>query len=148
MRWRCSSVRRLSRLLAAAGLAACAAAAPTSEVTGRYRHAGPGLATLEVRATAGGYRVRLEGGSADALAAAAPADCIVEASGALEGAVLRARFAALETDTFSYGAAQAAEEGRAVEIRFAPDAAEVIAADTLGYCGWGADFTGRYRRVG
>jgi hypothetical protein len=31
---------------------------------------------------------------------------------------------------------------------FEPGAAEVIEAATVGYCGWGAEFTGRYRGVG
>jgi hypothetical protein len=144
-------VRPLRRLalpaLAAAGLLACAAAPPAAGITGLYRHEGPALATLEVRAEGGGYEVSLEGGGTDAMGAAAPADCVIEARGTLEGAVLRAGFVAVETGIFSYSAAQAAAEGRALEIRFAPDAAEVIAADTVGYCGWGADFTGVYRRI-
>jgi hypothetical protein len=35
-----------------------------------------------------------------------------------------------------------------VEIVFEPGAAEVIEAGTLGYCGWGAELSGRYRAVG
>jgi hypothetical protein len=62
--------------------------------------------------------------------------------------VLRARFGPVETDTFSYGAARAAREGRTVEIVFEPGAAEVVAAGTLGHCGWRAEFAGRYRAIG
>ena len=36
---------------------------------------------------------------------------------------------------------------RTVEIVFEPGAAEVVAADTFGYCGLGAEFAGRYRIV-
>jgi hypothetical protein len=92
------------------------------------------------------YVVRLEGGSSPGLGGAAPADCTVEARGALDGQVLRARFGPVETDAMSYGAAEAEREGRAVEIVFGAGTAEVLAADTLGYCGLGAEFRGRYRR--
>ena len=79
--------------------------------------------------------------------AASAADCVVEARGELTGGVLRARFGPVETDGFSYGAAQAAEEGRTLEIVFEPQAAEVVAADTFGYCGLDAEFAGRYPSV-
>ena len=133
--------------LAVLWLAACGTAPPAAEVAGRYRHEGPPLATLEVRPDAGQYLVRLEGGGSDAAGAATPAECVIEARGALADGVLRAAFGAVESDTFSYGAAQAAEEGRALLIRFGPGVAEVVEAGTLGYCGWGVDFTGRYRAV-
>jgi hypothetical protein len=129
-------------------LGACAAAPPPADqIAGLYRHEGPNAATLEVRKEGEGYVVRLEGGGSSAAGAATPADCTVEARGALDGAVLQARFGAIETDTFSYGAVQAAREGRTVEIVFEPGAAEVIEADTLGYCGWRAAFSGRYGGV-
>jgi hypothetical protein len=148
MRWRCSTVNAPRRcgplVLAALVLAACGSAPPQAEVAGLYRHDGPVDATLEVRPDGGRYLVRLEGGGADAAGAATAADCVIEARGALADGTLRAAFGAVESDTFSYGAAQAAEEGRTVEIHFAPGVAEVVAADTVGYCGWGADLTGRY----
>lgn len=146
----CSTASLPDRARAAAAaalwLAACAAA-PAADVVGRYRHEGPTAAILEVRAAAGQYLVRLEGGGSPAAGAASAADCVIEARGDLDGAVLRAPFGPVETDTFSYGAADAAREGRMLEIAFAPGIAEVIEADTLGYCGWGAAFTGRYRAV-
>jgi hypothetical protein len=133
--------------LAALWLVACAPA-PSADIAGLYQHEGPIAATLEVRADAGQYVVRLEGGGAAAAGAASAADCVVEARGELDGAVLRAPFGPVETDTFSYSAAQAEREGRVVAIVFEPGAAEVIEAGTLGYCGWGADLSGRYRAVG
>ena len=72
----------------------------------------------------------------------------VEARGDLDGVVLRARFGPVETDTFSYGAAQAESEARMVRIAFEAGAAQVIEADTLGYCGLGVEFSGRYRADG
>ena len=122
-------------------------APPPAGITGLYRHEGPAVATLQVRPDAGQYLVRLAGGSTDAAGPATPAECVVEARGALADGVLRAAFGAVENDTFSYRAAQAAAEGRTILIRFAPGAAEVLEAATLGYCGWGADLTGRYRAV-
>jgi hypothetical protein len=133
--------------LAALWLAACANAPGEDDIAGRYRHAGPIAATLEVRPDGGGYRVRLEGGGTNQAGAASAADCVIEARGELEGGVLRARFGPVETASFSYGAARAAEEGRTVEIVFEPQAAEVVAADTFGYCGLEAEFAGRYPSV-
>jgi hypothetical protein len=133
--------------LAAFWLSACASAPDADDVAGRYRHVGPIAATLEVRPEDGRYLVRLEGGGSSQVGAASAADCVIEARGELMDAVLRAAFGAVETDTFSYGAAQAADEGRILEIVFEPGAAEVLAADTFGYCGLGADFAGRYRMV-
>jgi hypothetical protein len=133
--------------LTALWLVACAPS-PAADIAGLYRHEGPIAATLEVRADAGQYVVRLEGGGAAAAGAASAADCVVEARGELDGAVLRAPFGPVETDTFSYGAAAAEREGRVVEIVFEPGAAAVIEAGTSGYCGWGADLSGRYRALG
>lgn len=151
MRSGCSTApRRAGQIaLAALWLVACEATSPAADdVAGRYRHEGPTAATLDVRKEGRQYVVRLEGGGSSAVGAATPADCTIEARGNLDGAVLQARFGAVETDTFSYGAAEAAREGRTVEIVFEPGAAEVIEADTLGYCGWGAAFSGRYGAIG
>jgi hypothetical protein len=139
---------RLTRRAAAAvlWLVACAPP-PVADIAGLYRREGPVAATLEVRAEAGQYVVRLEGGGSTAAGAATAADCVVEARGVLGGDLLRAAFGPVETDTFSYSAAQARREGRSVEIAFEPGAAEVIDAGTLGYCGWGAELSGRYRAV-
>jgi hypothetical protein len=132
--------------LIALGLMACATP-PAADVAGRYRHEGPVAATLEVREDRDQYVVRLEGGGSSDAGAASAADCIIEARGVLEGgAVLRARFSPVESDTFSYGAAQAASEGRTVEIAFEPGAALVREADTFGYCGLDAALVGRYRK--
>jgi hypothetical protein len=141
------SSRRGHLILAALWLAACVSAPAADGIAGLYRHAGPVAATLEVRPEGDRYRVRLEGGGSSAAGAASAADCVIEAQGELEGAVLRAPFGPVETDTFSYSAAQAAGEGRTVEIRFEPGAAEVVAADTFSYCGLGAELAGRYQIV-
>jgi hypothetical protein len=132
------------RVLIALSLVACATPAP--EVAGHYRQEEPVAATLEVREEGDHYVVRLEGGGSIDAGAASAADCIIEARGALEGNLLDARFDPVETDTFSYGAAQAASEGRSVAIVFEPDGALVREADTFGYCGLEAAFVGRYRK--
>ena len=150
MRWRCwraVSSRLGQAILAALWLTACANAPGADDISGLYRHAGPVAAILAVRPEGGRYLVRLEGGGSAQAGAASAADCVIEARGELEGGVLRAPFGPVETDTFSYGAAQAADEARTVEIRFEPGGAEVVAADTFGYCGLGAEFAGRYRIV-
>lgn len=94
-----------------------------------------------------GYLIRLEGGSSPSAGASAPADCALEARGALEGSSLRARFGPIRTETLTYSADDAARENRSVEIAFGAGLAVVIAADTLGYCGLSTDFLGRYARV-
>lgn len=144
--WTALSSRRLGPVaLTALWLVACKAPPPAHDIAGLYRHEAPIAATLEVRREAGQYVVTLEGGGSTDAGAATPADCIIEARGDLDGAILRARFGPVETDTFSYGADQAAREGRTVAIVFEPGAAEVVEAGTLGYCGWGVEFSGRYR---
>jgi hypothetical protein len=152
MRSECSTTsppRRIGPVaLAALWLVTCRAPAPADDIAGLYRREGPIAATLEVRQQGHQYVVRLEGGGTSAAGPASPADCIIEARGDLNGAVLQARFGPVETDAFSYGTAQAAREGRTVEIMFEPGAAEVVEVDTLGYCGWGAEFAGRYDAVG
>lgn len=151
MRWRCWTAllpRHIGQVaLAGLWLVACEATPPADDVAGLYRHEGPIAATLEVRADGGQYVIRLEGGGSSAAGAATPADCVIEARGDLDGAILRAPFGAVETDTFSYSAAQARRGGRIVQIVFEPGAAEVVEAGTLGYCGWGAEFAGRYRAI-
>jgi hypothetical protein len=147
---RCACSRAMSRrpgraVVAVLWLCTPGTAWPSGDIAGVYQHEGPVAATLEVRHEAGRYVVRLEGGGSAADRAATAADCFIEARGDLDGAVLHARFGPVETDIFSYGAAQAASEARMVRIAFEPGAAQVIQADTLGYCGLGAEFSGRYR---
>ena len=78
--------------------------------------------------------------------AAVAGDCLILSQGKLEGNRLAAVFSAVDTDTFSYSAAQAKTEYRKLEIVFEPDMAKVVRADTLGYCGLAAEFIGEYRR--
>lgn len=151
MRSACSralSKRFCQAVLAVLWLSRPGTALPSDDIVGVYQYEGPVAATLEVRHEAGQYVVRLEGGGSSAEGPATAADCVVEARGDLDGVVLRARFGPVETDTFSYGAAQAESEARMVRIAFEPGAAQVIEADTLGYCGLGVEFSGRYRADG
>lgn len=151
MRSACSralSKRFCQAVLAVLWLSRPGTALPSDDIVGVYQYEGPVAATLEVRHEAGQYVVRLEGGGSSAEGPATAADCVVEARGDLDGVVLRARFGPVETDTFSYGAAQAESEARMVRIAFEPGAAQVIEADTLGYCGLGVEFSGRYRANG
>ena len=151
MRSACSkalSKRFCQAVLAVLWLSRPGTALPSDDIVGVYQYEGTVAATLEVRHEAGQYVVRLEGGGSSAEGPATAADCVVEARGDLDGVVLRARFGPVETDTFSYGAAQAESETRMVRIAFEPGAAQVIEADTLGYCGLGVEFSGRYRADG
>ncbi len=151
MRSACSksmSKRFCQVVLVVLWLSRAGTALPLDDIVGMYRYEGPVAATLEVRHEAGQYVVRLEGGGSTAEGPATAADCVVEARGDLDGGVLRARFGPVETDTFSYGAAQAENEARMVRIAFEPGSAQVIEADTLGYCGLGVEFSGRYRADG
>ena len=142
------SKRFCQAVLAVLWLSRPGTALPSDDIVGVYQYEGPVAATLEVRHEAGQYVVRLEGGGSSAEGPATAADCVVEARGDLDGVVLRARFGPVETDTFSYDAAQAESEARMVRIAFEPGAAQVIEADTLGYCGLGVEFSGRYRADG
>lgn len=123
-------------------------ASTSSEITGNYRLVGAANVVLQVAAENGEIGVRLEGGGPPSSGAAAPADCVVQAAGRLHGRLLNARFQPIDTDDFSYSAAQARAEKRQVIIAFAPGTAEVKQADTDGYCGLGIEFRGLYQRAG
>jgi hypothetical protein len=119
-----------------------------SDVAGDYRQVGAATVILQVSTEQGVVRARLEGGGSPESGAAAPADCIVAAAGPLEDRLLSATFQPIETDDFSYSAAQARAEKRRLTIAFGPGTAEVKQADTYGYCGLGIDFRGPYRKTG
>jgi hypothetical protein len=119
----------------------------TDDIAGLYHHEGAIAATLEVVREADQYVVRLEGGVPSGGGPATPADCVVEARGVLHGAVLRARFGPVDTDTFFYGAGTAEREGRIAQIAFEPGFADVLKVDILGYCALMSEFSGRYRKV-
>lgn len=104
------------------------------------------LSTLEVRREESRYLVLLSGGSPGKEGAGAPADCYVKAAGNLKETVLVAFFQPLETDTFSYGKVRANRENRKIKVIFGFGTADVITADTFGYCGLGVSFLGKYLR--
>lgn len=116
------------------------------DIAGMYVLWRDGSSTLEISAADSHYVASLAGGGSEAAGPAAPADCYVRAMGRLEGKILVADFAALQTETFSYSGAQAKKERRQLKIMFGPGIAEVISADTHGYCGLGASFVGHYHR--
>lgn len=115
-------------------------------ITGNYTLTRNASTMLEVKREAPDFTVLLSGGSLKAAGAAAGADCYVRAIGTLQEDRLVGSFAAIETDTFMYSETQAQEEERRLEIKFDSDSAEVIHADTFGYCGLGVTFLGRYQR--
>ncbi len=115
-------------------------------ITGTYTLTSDAAATLEIKAEGTHYEALLSGGSPQVAGAAAPADCYIRVMGKLQGNKLAGNFTAIETDTFMYSEAQAQEEKRKVEIIFDSDTAEVVRADTFGYCGLGANFMGHYLR--
>ena len=122
-------------------------AARSADVAGSYVRRNEPTATLEVHADGDRYVAVLAGGGSEAAGAATAADCYVRAVGSLRGDALIARFTPVATEVFSYGAEQAEREKRTVSIRFSADDAEVLSADTEGYCGRGATFLGSYDRV-
>jgi len=115
-------------------------------ITGNYTLTSDASATLEVKQEETHYVALLSGGGLEVAGAAAGADCYVRAIGTLQENRLAGSFAAIETDTLKYSETQAQEEKRRLEIKFGPDTAEVIHADTFGYCGLGVTFLGRYQR--
>ena len=123
-------------------------AAPGSpDASGQYVRRGQPTSTLEVHAEGDRYVAVLAGGGFEGRGASTAADCYVRAVGSMRGDVLIARFTPFTTDVFSYGAAQADSEHRSISIRFTAGNAEVLSADTEGYCGLGATFLGPYQRV-
>ena len=133
--------------LLAAGCREKIAAPRSADVAGKYVRSGESTSTLEVHADGDRYVAVLSGGGSAAAGPATPADCYVRAVGSIRGDTLVARFTTVETTVFSYDAAQAEREKRTVTIRFAAGDADVLSADTEGYCGLGATFLGHYRRV-
>jgi len=101
---------------------------------------------LEIQAEGSHYVALLSGGSVETAGTAASADCYIRAIGKLEGRVLTATFAPVETETFAYNIAQAEKEKRQLKIVFEVNTANVVHADTLGYCGLATDFIGHYSR--
>jgi hypothetical protein len=136
------------RLIAALALAAqaFAAEAPSGAITSKYflvdrsRQAELDITTRGYSAT-----VRLTGGAPEA-GAATNADCTIVAKGAVANGTLTALFQPVTTDDFIYRPAQATREKRQVKIKLLPGSAEVISADTLGYCGLNVDFSGTYAK--
>jgi len=123
-------------------------AAPGSpDVSGQYVRRGAPTSTLDLHAEGDRYVAVLAGRGFEGRGASTAADCSVRAVGSMRGDVLIARFAPFTTDVFSYGAAQAEIEHRSISIRFTAGNAEVLSADTEGYCGSGATFLGSYQRV-
>jgi hypothetical protein len=117
------------------------------DITGVYVADHNSQTTLQIRLDHDNtYTIVLSGGGS-ANSTVVPADCEIKALGTLEGKKILARFTALETETFTYDERTAEKEGRTLEILFAPCRANVIHADTFGYCGLGADFTGKYNRI-
>ena len=115
-------------------------------ITGRYALAHDGFSTLEISVEGTSYVVLLSGGR-PAPGAAVPAACYVKAKGKLQGRLLVADFSPLETETFVYSKTQAEKEKRQLQLVFGMNTAEVIHAETFGYCGRGASFEGHYRRI-
>lgn len=118
----------------------------SKEVSGIYEMVGNAGTTLQVKAKNGQLTLELFGGGMASAGAAVAADCLIVGQGKLEGNRLASTFSAVDTDTFSYSAAQAKTEDRKLEIIFEPGRAKVVRADTLGYCGLAAEFIGEYRR--
>ena len=117
-----------------------------SDVAGSYRRVGPASVVLVLSARDGQVQARLDGGGVPANNGSVPADCTVQATGQLQDRQLSALFQPVETDNVYYSAAQAKAEMRRLVIAFAAEKAEVKQADTDGYCGFGIDFRGSYRR--
>ncbi len=118
-----------------------------SNITGAYTLMDHPSTRLKVAAEQKQYVVSLAGGGQDTAEAATSADCYVKARGELQGNILTAVFLPVETETMSYSQTEADEENRKLRIVFNQDIAQITDADTDGYCGWGADFVGRYQRI-
>jgi hypothetical protein len=115
-------------------------------IAGTYTHDGDIAATLVVHVNKGGGDVRLDGGGNRRAGASSAGDCSIHAVGPVTPAGIVADFRAVESDTMDYDETQARQEHRKIRITFSNRGAEVVSADTNGYCGLGADFTGHYTR--
>jgi hypothetical protein len=127
-----------------AGCLAAGAAAAEPEIGGSYRREGEADVRMTIRRDGPDLDITILGGAA---AQTVAADCTLRALGTLTGSVVTARFGPIETDTMSYAAAEAEQEGRMLIVSFQNRGARVTRADTLGYCGLGIDFTGPYSRA-
>jgi hypothetical protein len=153
--WKCFAVKRsigiiLLSSLAALGAEPVAALWPRAwalEIAGIYRRSRDASSILEVKAEGGRFLALLSGGAPSGAGAGGPADCYVRAVGKLHGKTLEGEFAAVEMPSFSYSRAAAEKERRKLKIVFGPNTAEVVEADTFGYCGLGAGFLGRYQKA-
>jgi hypothetical protein len=116
-------------------------------IAGTYTRLDNVSSMLKIRTENSHYIADLTGGGSETSGAAAPGDCHIRARGTLDGKTLMAGFLSIETETFLYDSKQAAEENRELKIIFREDIAEVVRADTFGYCGLGASFLGEYKRM-
>jgi len=147
MKHRSNTIIALALLLLGSGITIIKHShAADRTITGVYTAGHGAPSTLEVRVEATHYVVLLSGGGSEAARAAPPADCYVRAKGTLHGRTLTVTFMPVETDTFIYSQAQAEKEKRTLKIVFGQNTADVIRADTFGYCGLGSSFVGHYRR--
>lgn len=142
-----SRAAMLAALLLAGNGGGRSAVSRPSDVAGIYRRDGPAIVVMTVAVHEAIVEVRLVGGGPPSSEGAAPADCLVRAAGRLHDQLLRAAFQPIETEDFSYGAAQARTENRRLVVAFASQTAEVEEADTEGYCGLGIEFRGTYRKA-
>ncbi len=115
------------------------------DIVGIYALLHNPLTTLEIKAEEDIFTVLLSGGVVKEEGLSAPADCYIKAIGELKGERLLARFAPVETETFIYSETDAKREDRRLEMVFKKDKAEVIFADTFGYCGLNVSFLGIYQ---
>jgi hypothetical protein len=115
-------------------------------IAGRYISSNIPGNTMNITKRQNGYLVELEGGGEDSSAAGTSANCIIHAYGILKGNRMTATFEAVDTEIFQYTEEQAKSENRKLELKFVRGRANVLQADTLGYCGYGANFRGKYKR--
>jgi hypothetical protein len=115
-------------------------------LAGTYIHTGDIPAMMVVHVSKGIADVRLDGGGNRRAGASSAADCGIHAVGPVMPSGVVADFHAMESDTMDYDEVLAKQEHRKISITFSGGGAEVLSADTDGYCGLGANFTGHYKR--
>jgi hypothetical protein len=119
--------------------------AQAARVAGTYRMDGERVGRLALSPAEDGWRIRLLGGVPTNMGAATPADCELQAEGALADDRIAGRVIPFEGDINSLTAQDLQGRSYRVEVHVAGDVAHV-STDYDG-CGMGADLNGEYRRA-
>lgn len=120
-------------------------AAASTVLAGAYRMEGARSGDLTLEQAGDTWTIRLKGGAPADMGAATPADCELQAQGALKGDRIEGVVTPFEGDIASVTAQDLQGRGYVVTVTVADDVARV--STNYDGCGMGADLNGDYRRA-